>query len=217
MLPKEIKFRIANRFYNYGIIDVGEVRVPSGQELEVINWQGMFPGKAREFEPYVREWKDPRELYMWVFNKKAVPGESKKLRLLVTETPINIDVYLDNFDGTFSGGYGDYTYQINFIQAKDLKIYASGSGTSGDSTAATAENQPQGTERSNREQPRTHTVVSGDTLWAIAQKYLGAGSKYPQIYELNKDTIEAEAKRRGLRGSDNGHWIFPGTVLKIPD
>ena len=32
---------------------------------------------------------------------------------------------------------------------------------------------------------KTHTVVRGDTLWAIAAKYLGAGNKYPQIAEWN--------------------------------
>jgi hypothetical protein len=30
-----------------------------------------------------------------------------------------------------------------------------------------------------------HTVVKGDTLWGIAQKYLGSGSKYKQLAALN--------------------------------
>lgn len=32
---------------------------------------------------------------------------------------------------------------------------------------------------------RTHTVVSGDTLWAIAEKYLGDGNRYGEIAKLN--------------------------------
>ncbi len=32
---------------------------------------------------------------------------------------------------------------------------------------------------------RTHTVVKGDSLWAIAKKYLGDGSRYPEIKTLN--------------------------------
>ncbi|MBF0406352.1 MAG: LysM peptidoglycan-binding domain-containing protein [Candidatus Riflebacteria bacterium] len=33
---------------------------------------------------------------------------------------------------------------------------------------------------------KTHKVVSGDTLWKIAQKYFGDGSKYNKIIEANK-------------------------------
>ena len=46
-----------------------------------------------------------------------------------------------------------------------------------------------------------HTVVRGDTLWAIAQKYLGKGTRYPEIKELN-----------GL----TSNVIYRGMKLKIP-
>lgn len=62
----------------------------------------------------------------------------------------------------------------------------------------------------------THTVVSGDTLWAIAKKYLGSGTQYTKIYEANKDLIESTARAHGKSSSGNGHWIWPGEVLSIP-
>ena len=219
MIPEKIQFGIANQFYNFSIINIGAVRIPSGQELDTVYWDGMFPGKARQNDPYIKQWGDPRNLYRWIEDRKAKKGKNKKLRLLITETPINIDVYLESFDGVFGGGYGDFNYKINLVQAKDIKIYASGTSVTsgaGSSTAATVQNSPQGVERTSPPPKNTHTIVSGDTLWRIAQVYMGAGSKYPQIYEANIETIESEAKRRGLKGSDNGHWIFPGTILTIP-
>lgn len=48
---------------------------------------------------------------------------------------------------------------------------------------------------------RTHKVVKGDTLWNIAQKYLGNGNRYKEIMELN-----------GLKSST----IYAGQVFKIP-
>ena len=33
--------------------------------------------------------------------------------------------------------------------------------------------------------PKTHTVTANDTLWAIAKKYLGDGSKYTELAKLN--------------------------------
>lgn len=50
----------------------------------------------------------------------------------------------------------------------------------------------------------THQVKSGDTLWGIAQKALGDGSRWREIYELNKDQIQ------------NPDLIFPGQAFKLP-
>ena len=49
---------------------------------------------------------------------------------------------------------------------------------------------------------RVHTVVKGDTLWAIAVKYLGKGSRYTEIKKLN-----------GL----SSNVIYSGWKLKIPN
>lgn len=50
----------------------------------------------------------------------------------------------------------------------------------------------------------TYTVRKGDTLGAIAKKYLGSTSKWPQIYNANKAVI-----------GNNPNLIKPGQVLKI--
>ncbi len=61
-----------------------------------------------------------------------------------------------------------------------------------------------------------YTVQKGDSLWNIAKHYYGSGTKCKDIYELNKQIIESEAKRRGRISSNNGYWIYPGMVLQIP-
>lgn len=64
--------------------------------------------------------------------------------------------------------------------------------------------------------PAIYTIVENDTLWGIAQCYLGDGLRWEEIYELNKDVIEDTAKQQGFSSSERGWWIFPGTVIKIP-
>ena len=50
--------------------------------------------------------------------------------------------------------------------------------------------------------PRTYTVASGDTLWAIAERFYGDGNKYHQIAEAS--------------GISNPDLIHPGQVVTIP-
>lgn len=69
---------------------------------------------------------------------------------------------------------------------------------------------------SSKKSGKNTTVKSGDTLWDLAKKYYGDGSKWKTIYNANKSTIESEAKDHGKKSSSNGHWIYPGTKLKIP-
>lgn len=71
------------------------------------------------------------------------------------------------------------------------------------STTTTATVQ---TERSSDTAPKasTYTIQAGDTLWAIAAKYLGSGARYTEIVEANPDKIS------------DPNSIKTGTVIKIP-
>lgn len=59
----------------------------------------------------------------------------------------------------------------------------------------------------------TVTVKPGDTLSGIAERELGDASKWPMLYNLNEEAIRRE-QTKGRTGPD---WIYPGTVLKLPD
>ena len=62
-----------------------------------------------------------------------------------------------------------------------------------------------GTEENMRPEPeityREYTVKQGDSLWKIARAYLGSGTRYSEIVELN-----------GLKSE----IIHPGQTLKLP-
>ena len=62
---------------------------------------------------------------------------------------------------------------------------------------------------------KKYTIKPGDTLWMISTKYLGTGSRYKEIYNLNRSTIEEAAKEHGHENSGYGLLIFPGTELTI--
>lgn len=53
-------------------------------------------------------------------------------------------------------------------------------------------------------EPQYYVIEKGDTLWAIARKFLGNGNRYPEIFEANKEVILDPDK------------IFPGQKIIIP-
>jgi hypothetical protein len=51
--------------------------------------------------------------------------------------------------------------------------------------------------------PERYTVVPGDTLWSISERYLSAPQRWPELWNLNRDTLK------------NPHRIYPGDVLVL--
>jgi len=197
--PERITCDTGNRILTFDVIALGEISLPRGRVPTVFSFEGFFPGEARKNDPMVKSWRSPKELAgilsLW-------RNEGTKLRLLVTETPINHDVYFDG-DGSFKhewrGGHGDCWYSLRFIEAREMVIMAETeirqAPTMVSSTA---------TSRPAPSTPKTYTVKPGDTLWAIAKKTLGDGGRWREIYNNNTNVI----------GKDP-NLIFPGQVLRI--
>lgn len=53
-------------------------------------------------------------------------------------------------------------------------------------------------------QAKTYTVIKGDCLWSISKKQLGNGSRWQEIYNLNRDKVK------------NPNLIYPGQILTMP-
>jgi hypothetical protein len=66
------------------------------------------------------------------------------------------------------------------------------------------------------ENSRQYVVEKGDSLWSIADRFLGEGDRWTEIYELNQMLIARRQDRPGQRHRTGPHWIYPGTVLVLP-
>ena len=58
------------------------------------------------------------------------------------------------------------------------------------------------------EAQQRHTVVNGETLWDLAQRYYNDPWRWPRIYEANRSPSGQV---------EDAHWIYPGEVLVIPE
>lgn len=202
ILPEEIKYSSGGVIMaTYDIINRGEVAIPTGTGLAGLSWESEFPGKLQKNQSMQRgQWQAPSAYISMLEDWKS---KGAALNVLVTNSPINMDVYLEDYSHTPAGAFGDIGYEVKFIEDKfsTIKITQPSSGSTTKRTA---------------KETSTYTIKKGDTLWAISQKFLGSGAKWETIYNSNKSIIEQTAKKYGKSSSDHGWWIYPGVTLSIP-
>jgi LysM repeat protein len=90
---------------------------------------------------------------------------------------------------------------LKTVSAWEKEVVADIKVKAGSPAPPAASSAPQGTTPA---QMTTYTVQAGDTLSAIAKKFLGNANEYMDIFNANRDQLSDPDK------------IKPGQVLKIP-
>lgn len=115
----------------------------------------------------------------------------------VAKPAINCGIWQKSETGRINGISGNVDLNEAFKDYPAIMKIKSLNGFKADHSSVS---QPSTTTTPAQPAYKTYTVKKGDSLWAIAQKQLGDGTKWPQIQGLN-----------GLKSTT----IYPGQVLKI--
>lgn len=139
--------------------------------------------------------------YSWLDASDAQPGD-----FLIWPDYDHVSLYVENINGTYrSIGSGTPSGTVASQPAGgggNAPSYFIGAVRPPFASTPAPESTPQPAPTPS---VRVHTVVPGDTLWDLAEAYLGDGERYPEIYNLNRETI-----------GDDEDLILPGQVLQIP-
>lgn len=191
----------------------GEINDLGFQRLKELTISSFFP-KSYNGELYINtggNFMDPQD-YIKFFEdiKKA----REPFRLIITDIDINMLVSIENFEYTYKYGTDDVDYELELKEYKEHNIRvlkpSAKNYTAMDSTqkVATASITNTNSNRSvEKSVPKSYIVRQGDSLWKIAQKYLGDGSRWKEIYTYNNN--------KSIIGG-NPNLIKPGQVLSIP-
>lgn len=207
--PSKVKVKINNQNDTLTLINGEEINILKEPGLTDVSFDLLLPqvsypftnGGAQSADYYLslfERLKTSKQPFQFILNRSMPSGR----RLFYT----NLTVGMEDYQITDDAEEGfDITVTVSLKQyrhygTKTVKVQPAPAPA--ETPTATVE-QPQ-RETSQAPQQTTYTVKSGDCLWNIAKKYLGDGSRYNEIYNLNKDKIT------------NPNLIYPGQVLTLP-
>lgn len=202
--PSNVEFTEKQLNQVITLLNMGEVNLKGKRGLKHTKISSFFPSKKSPHYKYAK--KSPNQ-YVTMLEEWKNAG--KIVRVIITDLNINLAMLIDEFNYSMKEGDQDVYYTLSLSEYRTLNV-------------PTVNIETKVRDNGLTERPNTapadgsHTVVSGDTLWAIAKKHYGSGAQYTKIYNANSAVIEAAAKSHGKSSSDSGHWIYPGTVLTIP-
>lgn len=109
VLPSEFTIQSPEQNETYQTIGIGEVNLIGDKGLKGISFSSFFPEKALTYSKN-------SEMFGWEFVNIIEELRDRKLpfRLVITETPINMPVTIDNFEYGLKAGRKDIQYSIEF-------------------------------------------------------------------------------------------------------
>lgn len=207
--PSKVKVKINNQNDTLTLINGEEINILKEPGLTDVSFDLLLPqvsypftnGGAQSADYYLslfERLKTSKQPFQFILNRSMPSGR----RLFYTNLTVGMEDYqiTDDAEEGFDITVAVSLKQYRHYGTKTVKVQPAPAPA--ETPTATVE-QPQ-RETSQAPQQTTYTVKSGDCLWNIAKKYLGDGSRYNEIYNLNKDKIT------------NPNLIYAGQVLTLP-
>lgn len=211
--PSKLETKIKNQNKTITLINEGEVNLIKTPGLTEIEFEALLPQVKYPFATYIDGFK-PASYYLEKIEQLKI--SKKPFQFIVSRVSpsgkllfdTNMKVTLEEYNIIEDADEGlDIKVSITLKQYRDFstKTIELKSSTTTTSTAQKVSSTKKATVTKQRpvtkEIPKTYTVKKGDTLWLIAKKYLGDGSKYKDIAKLNN--------------IKNPNLIYPGQVLRL--
>ena len=192
VVPSSIGVNRSNNIDTQAVIKLGEVPIFNGTSLKTIELTSFFPNQEYSFCDYtgfMKPYEFSDKIQKWMY-------EGKPLRIIVTDSPTNMQCLIQQFDTAEQDGTRDLYFTLNLLEYRPIEVpNLSNNNQSNNSNNSQNISRPsENNDSSNSNQQKIHKVVKGDSLWAIAQKYYGNGSLYPKIKEANKTKYPSLAK-----------------------
>lgn len=200
----ELNISEAQDIEEYSILKLGKIAVPSSMSLKKYSFEIELPSRAYHYVLTKNDFR-PAKFYIDLFSKWR--REKKQIRFVAGNNTNYISelVLIESLELVEKAGEeGDYYANISLIQYMPYEV-REGTIDFNNKVIQKKPSTPSRPVEVPKPQNKTYVIVQGDTLWAIAKRFLGDGSKYPEIHKINQPPL-----------GKNPNLIYPGQKIKIP-
>lgn len=153
--------------------NIGEINFLGRPKLTPVTISSFFPAQNYSFCQYTG-FPAPYDCVALIENWQT---SGKPIRLIITETKVNMLCSIEDFKYGEKDGTRDVYFSLDL---KEYKVLGASSQSSSSSSSANTS-----TRSTTYTTPATYTVKPGDTLYSIAKTQYGDGSKYTLIAQNN--------------------------------
>lgn len=209
--PEKIQIKIANQNRTMALMNGEEINIIKDAGLSEISFSLMLPNSQYPFAVYksgyvgavffleqIEKLKLEKKPFQFIIVRQFPDGKN----LYNTNIKVSLEDY--QIEDNANDGF-DVRVSLRLKQYRDYgtKICELDSST----ISPPQQPRPADTSPAPVQQNKTYTVVKGDCMWLIAQKFYGNGNLYEKIYQANKSVLAGRSPRC---------LIFVGDVLTIP-
>lgn len=181
--PPSVEVQGSGNNEEYTIAGLGTVNVPGYESLDVYPIESYFPKHPTHLS--VAEHVDP-QTYIDHLNKWK--KEKLPVRYIYVDGSFAINelTMIEQFEyGEFDGS-GDVNFTLSLKKhvpsaPKKMALVKKATATK----PATVAKKSAPPTQNAKVTPKTYSLIKGDSLWKLAQKFLGSGTRYPEIQKLN--------------------------------
>ena len=209
VVPSAIGVNRSNNIDTQSVLKLGEMPIFNGTSLKTIELTSFFPNQEYSFCDYtgfMKPYQFSEKIQKWMY-------EGKPLRIIVTDSPTNMQCLIQQFDTVEQDGTRDLYFTLNLLEYRPIEVPNLSNNNASSNSTSNSTNNSQNTSRpseantNSNNQQKNHKVVKGDSLWDIAQKYYGNGSLYPKLKEANKTKYPSLSKNNVIYS--NWELIIP--------
>lgn len=215
--PEKITTKISGNNKTVTLINEGEINLLKAPGLTEYSFKVLLPNVRYPFAVYPDGFH-PGGYYLDALEELAKSCRPFRFRILRSYGAVGIDWRTD-----VKASLEDYSVEEDaengpdFLVDLKLKRYRDWGTKVLVLQDGSAVEDGSRDEEAIKKKGTEYTIQDGDTLWGIAQRFLGDGMEYHKVYLANKKVLDDEAARRGMGSEMGERWIFTGTKLVIPE
>ena len=177
VIPSSFEVSIPHQNTTVNITNLGEINLIGKTGLMSMTIESFFPAQQYSFclyNDFLKPYEYIKQLLMW-------KNSGKPIRVIVTGTPINYAMAIENLIYSEVDGTGDVYFTLELKEYKFISTLTVKTTTTKNGTTLTTPT----TTREVKSPPDSYVVKQGDTLWLIAKKLTGDGNNYKAIAMKN--------------------------------